>query len=66
MIGSRVDHSLTQFLEIQESVVLNIDSHNNDDHLHNHALVYDTAQKGWRPSPLHDVLPITRWPQSGF
>ena len=58
MIGSRAHHSLTQFLEIQESVVLNIDSHNNDDHLHNHAFVYDTAQKGWRLSPLYDVLPM--------
>lgn len=44
--------------EVFARMVLNIITHNNDDHLRNHAFVYDTTQKGWRLSPLYDVLPM--------
>ena len=30
---------------------------NNDDHLRNHAFLYDSVGRGWRLSPLYDVVP---------
>jgi serine/threonine-protein kinase HipA len=30
---------------------------NDDDHLRNHAFLYDAPGKGWRLSPLYDVVP---------
>jgi serine/threonine-protein kinase HipA len=35
---------------------------NDDDHLRNHAFVSDVKRKGWKLSPLYDVLPK---PQQG-
>lgn len=44
--------------EIFQRMVFNIICNNNDDHLRNHAFIYDVAAKGWRLSPLYDVLPM--------
>ena len=44
--------------EMFARMVFNIIVNNNDDHLRNHAFVYDVAAKGWRLSPLYDVLPM--------
>lgn len=44
--------------EVFKRMVFNIFSNNNDDHLRNHAFIYDVAAKGWRLSPLYDVLPM--------
>lgn len=44
--------------EMFARMVLNIITNNNDDHLRNHAFVYDSALRGWRLSPLYDVLPM--------
>ncbi|MBK1780686.1 HipA domain-containing protein [Advenella sp. WQ 585] len=44
--------------EIFKRMVFNIFANNNDDHLRNHAFIYDVAAKGWRLSPLYDVLPM--------
>ncbi|MFA9286341.1 type II toxin-antitoxin system HipA family toxin [Comamonas sp. SY3] len=44
--------------EIFQRMVFNIIANNNDDHLRNHAFIYDVAAKGWRLSPLYDVLPM--------
>lgn len=39
-------------------MVLNVIVNNNDVHLRNHSFIYDVAQRGWRLSPLYDVLPM--------
>lgn len=44
--------------EMFARMVLNVIVNNNDDHLRNHAFVYDMALRGWRLSPLYDVLPM--------
>lgn len=44
--------------ELFKRQALNIFANNNDDHLRNHAFIYDVAAKGWRLSPLYDVLPM--------
>lgn len=44
--------------EMFARMVLNVIVNNNDDHLRNHAFVYDMASRGWRLSPLYDVLPM--------
>lgn len=41
--------------ELFKRMVFNILSGNDDDHLRNHAFLYDG--RGWRLSPLYDVLP---------
>jgi serine/threonine-protein kinase HipA len=38
-------------------MVFNILVSNDDDHLRNHAFLYDATRKGWRLSPLYDVVP---------
>lgn len=38
-------------------MVFNILVSNDDDHLRNHAFLYDPEGRGWRLSPLHDVVP---------
>ena len=38
-------------------MVLNIFLTNDDDHLRNHSFSYDAVAKGWRLSPLYDVVP---------
>ncbi|MEP7155047.1 MAG: HipA domain-containing protein [Betaproteobacteria bacterium] len=43
--------------ELFTRMVFNIFVSNNDDHLRNHGYVFDPALRGWRLSPLYDVLP---------
>ncbi|MFW8565154.1 type II toxin-antitoxin system HipA family toxin [Orrella sp. 11846] len=43
--------------ELYARMVLNIFLTNDDDHLRNHSFSYDDASKGWRLSPLYDVVP---------
>lgn len=44
-------------IELFKRMVFNILVTNNDDHLRNHAFLYDPAGRGWRLSPLYDVVP---------
>jgi serine/threonine-protein kinase HipA len=44
-------------IELFKRMVFNILVTNNDDHLRNHAFLYDAAGRGWRLSPLYDVVP---------
>ncbi|MBW4787046.1 type II toxin-antitoxin system HipA family toxin [Alcaligenes faecalis subsp. faecalis] len=50
-----IDRDLRELFKRQ---ALNIFANNNDDHLRNHAFIYDVVGKGWRLSPLYDVLPM--------
>lgn len=43
--------------ELYGRIAFNILVSNDDDHLRNHAFVWDEAGKGWRLSKLYDVLP---------
>lgn len=43
--------------ELYARIAFNILVSNDDDHLRNHAFVWDGAGKGWRLSPLYDVVP---------
>jgi serine/threonine-protein kinase HipA len=43
--------------ELFGRVAFNILVSNNDDHLRNHAFVWDAQVKGWRLSQLYDVVP---------
>ncbi|SCU76535.1 conserved hypothetical protein [Cupriavidus necator] len=43
--------------EVFARMVLNIFVNNDDDHLRNHAFSYDARLRGWRLSPLYDVVP---------
>jgi serine/threonine-protein kinase HipA len=43
--------------ELYARVAFNILISNDDDHLRNHAFVWDPAGKAWRLSPLYDVVP---------
>lgn len=43
--------------ELFGRMVFNIFVTNDDDHLRNHGFVWDPALKGWRLSPLYDVMP---------
>lgn len=43
--------------ELFARLVFNIMVSNDDDHLRNHGFVLDPALKGWRLSPLYDVVP---------
>ncbi len=43
--------------ELFAQMVLNIFVTNDDDHLRNHAFSYDARPRGWRLSPLYDVVP---------
>jgi serine/threonine-protein kinase HipA len=43
--------------ELYARVAFNILVSNDDDHLRNHAFVWDPSGKGWRLSPLYDVVP---------
>lgn len=44
-------------IELFKRMVFNILVTNNDDHLRNHAFLCDSAGRGWRLSPLYDVVP---------
>lgn len=50
--------------ELYARMVLNIFVTNDDDHLRNHSFSYDTVAKGWRLSPLYDVVPRAQVSQS--
>lgn len=43
--------------ELFARMIFNILISNDDDHLRNHAFLYDPAGAGWRLSPLYDVVP---------
>jgi serine/threonine-protein kinase HipA len=43
--------------ELFMRMVYNIFVTNDDDHLRNHAFLWDPGLKGWRLSPLYDVMP---------
>ncbi len=43
--------------ELFARMVFNILVSNDDDHLRNHAFVFDAQGEGWRLSPLYDVVP---------
>lgn len=43
--------------ELFRRMVYNVLVSNDDDHLRNHGFVYDPRLRGWRLSPLYDVLP---------
>ncbi|HNQ75017.1 MAG TPA: HipA domain-containing protein [Pseudothauera hydrothermalis] len=43
--------------ELYGRIAFNILVSNDDDHLRNHAFVWDDVGKGWRLSPLYDVVP---------
>ena len=43
--------------ELFKRMVFNILVSNDDDHLRNHAFVWSTSARGWRLSPLYDVVP---------
>lgn len=43
--------------ELFMRMLFNILVTNNDDHLRNHAFAHDTHARGWRLSPLYDVVP---------
>jgi serine/threonine-protein kinase HipA len=43
--------------ELFQRLVFNIFVSNDDDHLRNHGFVWDPRLRGWRLSPLYDVMP---------
>ena len=43
--------------ELFGRMVFNIFVTNNDDHLRNHAFLWDGERRGWALSPLYDVMP---------
>ncbi|MDP2792833.1 MAG: HipA domain-containing protein, partial [Sulfurisoma sp.] len=43
--------------ELYARIAFNILVSNDDDHLRNHAFIWDPPGKGWRLSPLYDVVP---------
>jgi serine/threonine-protein kinase HipA len=43
--------------ELYARIAFNILISNDDDHLRNHAFIWDPAGKAWRLSPLYDVVP---------
>jgi serine/threonine-protein kinase HipA len=43
--------------ELFERLIFNIFVSNDDDHLRNHGFVWDPRLRGWRLSPLYDVMP---------
>jgi serine/threonine-protein kinase HipA len=44
-------------VELFKRMVFNVLVSNDDDHLRNHAFVWDGARNGWRLSDLYDVVP---------
>lgn len=55
--GYRECHIKPDRSELYGRIAFNILISNDDDHLRNHAFVWDAAGKGWRLSPLYDVVP---------
>lgn len=54
---SAVGTSKADATELFKRMVFNILVSNDDDHLRNHALLWEPASRGWTLSPLYDVLP---------
>lgn len=52
--------------ELFARMVFNILVSNDDDHLRNHAFVFDAKVSGWKLSPLFDVLPRPQVAQERF
>jgi serine/threonine-protein kinase HipA len=52
--------------ELFRRMVFNILVSNDDDHLRNHAFLYESESKGWRLSPLYDVVPRPSASQERF
>lgn len=50
-------HMTSDRIELFRRMVFNILISNDDDHLRNHAFLYDPEGSGWRLSPLYDVVP---------
>ncbi|TAL86398.1 MAG: type II toxin-antitoxin system HipA family toxin [Candidimonas sp.] len=50
-------HLKADIEELYGRMVFNILVSNDDDHLRNHAFLWDIAAHGWRLSPLYDVMP---------
>lgn len=55
-------HGLAESIKADQAelfgrMVFNILVNNNDDHLRNHGFLWDAVSKGWRLSPLYDVVP---------
>ena len=50
-------HVQTDRNELYARIAFNILVSNDDDHLRNHAFIWDPVGKGWRLSPLYDVVP---------
>src|SRR5574337_1012005 len=53
-VGGRIARDRS---ELYARMVFNILVSNDDDHLRNHAFLYDPPSAGWRLSPLYDVVP---------
>ena len=53
-VGGCIAHDRS---ELYARMVFNILVTNDDDHLRNHAFLYDEKAEGWRLSPLYDVVP---------
>jgi serine/threonine-protein kinase HipA len=55
-------HGITQLIkkdqeELFARMIFNIFVSNDDDHLRNHAFLWNSQRKGWGLSPLYDVMP---------
>jgi serine/threonine-protein kinase HipA len=55
-LGSRGQIQIDR-TELFRRMVFNILVSNDDDHLRNHAFLYDSETQGWRLSPVYDVVP---------
>jgi serine/threonine-protein kinase HipA len=60
--GALSQHGVGGFIaqdreELFRRMIFNILVSNEDDHLRNHAFLFDPAGRGWRLSPLYDVVP---------
>lgn len=53
-VGGRIARDRS---ELYARMVFNILVSNDDDHLRNHAFLFDPPSAGWRLSPLYDVVP---------
>lgn len=56
----------TDNAELFKRMVYNILVSNDDDHLRNHAFLWDPRLPGWRLSPLYDVLPRASYASERF
>ena len=56
-IRHRFAHSTASLHELFARMVFNIFVGNDDDHLRNHALLWNVEAGGWGLSPLYDVMP---------